>query len=310
VATETHAAKVATIAGTTLRLGNGDRQMLRHILTTVLITLLLLLFIEWASSIFVHPCPQGAAANQCPYESGIIVEGMKVFASWRPEVWTAIGILTIAAFAAILGVFSISLAHSAQIAAGAARLASQVAVGAERAHLFVHIETENIVSTISQASKGAASPKERPPALRLSYALKNHGETPAMIRELSHGVVVASDLPENQKYQAVSQLPVDILGAGEKTPPIQVVDLPRLTSNDITSIEELFNSVWFYGVVVYDDIFGWRRTLEFVLQYSTVLHGLRVFRYQESEVRRPDPKAKARGRFGDRIFKKSRPSPK
>jgi hypothetical protein len=272
--------------------------MLRQIFTAVLITLLLLLFIEWTSSIFVHPCPQGAAASQCPYESGVIVEGMKVFASWRPEVWTAIGILTIASFSAILGVFAIGLARSTQIAADAAKLTSQVAVGAERAHLFVHIEAENIVGTISQASKGAATPKERPPALRLSYALKNHGNTPAMIRELSHGVVVASDLPENPKYQAVSQLPVDILGAGEKTPPIQVVDLPRLTSNDITSIEELFNNFWFYGIVVYDDIFGWRRTLEFVLQYSTVLHGLRVFRYRESEVRRPDPKAKARRRSG------------
>jgi hypothetical protein len=111
------------------------------------------------------------------------------------------------------------------------------------------------------------------------------------------------------KYQAVSQLPVDILGAGEKTPPIQVIDLPRLTSNDITSIEELFNNLWFYGVVVYDDIFGWRRTLEFVLQYSGVLHGLSVFKYRESEVRRPDPKAKARRRFGERTSKKSRPSP-
>jgi hypothetical protein len=229
---------------------------------------------------------------------------MKLFASWRPEVWTAIGILTIASFSAILGVFAIGLARSTQIAADAAKLTSQVAVGAERAHFFVHIETENIVGTISQASKGAAAPKERPPA-----ALKNHGKTPAMIRELSHGVVVAPDLPENPKYQAVSQLPVDILGAGEKTPPIQVIDLPRLTSNDIASIEELFNNFWFYGIVVYDDIFGWCRTLEFVLQYSTVLHGFRVFRYQESEVRRPDPKAKARRRLGGRIFKKSRPSP-
>ena len=102
--------------------------------------------------------------SQCPYESGVIVEGMKVFASWRPEVWTAIGILTIASFSAILGVFAIGLARSTQIAADAAKLASQVAVGAERAHLFIHIETENIVSAISQGSKGAASPKERPPA--------------------------------------------------------------------------------------------------------------------------------------------------
>jgi hypothetical protein len=181
--------------------------MLRHILTAVIITSLLLLFIEWTSSIFVHPCPQSAAASECPYESGVIVEGMKLLASWRPEVWTAIGILTIASFSAILAVFAIGLARSTQVAADAAKLASQVAVGAERAHLFVHIETENIVSTISQASKGAASPKERPPALRLSYALKNHGKTPAMIRELSHGVVVASDLPENPSIRRSLNFP-------------------------------------------------------------------------------------------------------
>jgi len=42
---------------------------------------------------------------------------------------------------------------------------------------------------------------------------------------------------------------------------------------------------------------------------NTLLHGLRVFRYQELEVRRPEPKVKARGRFGERISKKKSSGP-
>jgi hypothetical protein len=96
--------------------------MLRRTLTAALIILLVLFFIEWASSSFVHPCPQGSASNRCPYEGGVIVEGLKVLASWKPEVWTAIGILVIATFTAILGFFTISLARSTEIAANAAKL--------------------------------------------------------------------------------------------------------------------------------------------------------------------------------------------
>jgi hypothetical protein len=278
--------------------------MLRRTLTAALIILLVLVFIEWASSSFVHPCPQGSAGNRCPYEGGVIVEGFKVLANWKPEVWTAIGILVIATFTTILGIFTISLSRSTEIAANAAKLNSQVAIGAERAHLFVQIEIENIVSTISQASKSASLPKEKSPAPRLSYALKNHGKTPAMIREIRHGVIVAPNPPNNPRYETVSHLPVHILGAGEKTPPIQVIDLPRLTANDVVAIEELFNTLWFYGLLVYEDTFGWRRTLDFVWQYSPALNDLHVFRYQETEERHDEPKAIARGSFINRILQR------
>jgi hypothetical protein len=260
----------------------------RQLLTAVFIILFALLFIEWMSSIFVHPCPRSSVAGPCPYESGVVGEGIKLISRWGPEVWSAIGLFVIAMFAGILGIFTISLADSTKLAAEAAKLNSQIAVAAERAHLFVHIELESILGAKSQPSQSGPLSTERPGGLRLSYALKNFGKTPAMIRELSHGVLVAPAFRSAPKYVSVSRLPVEILGAGEKTPPILMTDFPQLTANDVMSIEELFTNFWFYGLLVYDDTFGWRRTLDFVWQYNTVLHGLRVFRHHETHEKREE----------------------
>jgi hypothetical protein len=258
----------------------------RQLLTAVFIILFALLFVEWMSSIFVHPCPQGSVAGPCPYESGIVVEGMKLISRWSPQVWSAIALFVIALFAGTLGIFTTSLADSTQLVAEAAKLNAQVAVAAERAHLFVQIELESILGAKSQPSQSGSLSKERPGGLRLSYALKNYGKTPAMIRELSHGVLLAPAFPSAPKYLPVPRLPADILGAGEKTPPILMTDFPQLTANDAMSVEELFTNFWFYGLLVYDDTFGWRRTLDFVWQYNTVLHGLRVFRHHETGEKR------------------------
>ena len=77
----------------------------RQLLTAVFIILFALLFIEWMSSIFVHPCPQSSMAGPCPYENGVVVEGMKLISRWSPQVWSAIALVVIAAFAGILGIF-------------------------------------------------------------------------------------------------------------------------------------------------------------------------------------------------------------
>jgi hypothetical protein len=55
--------------------------------------------------------------HRCPYESGVIIEGLRFAASWSPQAWTAIAGMAIALFAVVLGCFTVSQANSTRIAA-------------------------------------------------------------------------------------------------------------------------------------------------------------------------------------------------
>jgi hypothetical protein len=129
--------------------------MLKRALISALIILPILAFIDWASSPLVQSClAEGTVGTElqqiydsliehrCPYESGVVIEGLRFAASWSPQVWTAIAGMAIALFAVVLGCFTVSLANSTRIAADAATHMAEAAVAAERARLHF-IEGEN-----------------------------------------------------------------------------------------------------------------------------------------------------------------------
>jgi len=182
-------------------------------------------------------------------------------------------------------------ANAAQESAEAAKVNAQAVINADRAYLFVSVEGENIAALIGKAAI-APVPQNMEDApistLRLTYAFKNYGRTPAVIREISYGTLVAPDIFKAvREYEAVVDLPAHILGAGEKTnPPIMVDDL-RVTAGEAQSIRIAETTFWFYGIVVYDDTFGWRRTLKFIWHYGAESNGLRIFSYDEKEERIP-----------------------
>jgi hypothetical protein len=60
-----------------------------------------------------------------------------------------------------------------------------------------------------------------------------------------------------------------------------------MTVGDARSIRMAENTFWFFGRVVYDDTFGWRRTLSFIWHYGAESDVLRIFEYKETEERRP-----------------------
>ena len=152
-----------------------------------------------------------------------------------------------------------------------ATLNAQAVIDAGRAHLFVSIEAENIAGLISIAAATPVPTHMEDGQIHtsnLSYAFKNYGKTPAIIKDIKHGALVAPNLLRVREYESVVDLPAHILGAGEKTTLIDVIDLPRLTVRDARSIRGAENTFWFYGTVIYDDTFGWRRTLKFVWHYG------------------------------------------
>src|SRR5260370_33220925 len=129
--------------------------MLKRALISALIILPMLAFIDWASSPLVQPCPVDGAVgtelqqiynslinHRCPYEGGVVIEGLHFAASWSPQVWTAIAGMAIALFTVVLGCFTVSLAHSTRIAADAASNLADDAVDAARTRLYF-IEAED-----------------------------------------------------------------------------------------------------------------------------------------------------------------------
>ena len=156
--------------------------MLKRALISALIILPILAFIDWASSPLVQSClAEGTVGTElqqiynsliehrCPYESGVVIEGLRFAASWSPQVWTAIAGMAIALFAVVLGCFTVSLANSTRIAADAATHMAEAAVAAERARLYF-IEGENNFMDYVRfaASWSGPSEFEGRPAIRTS----------------------------------------------------------------------------------------------------------------------------------------------
>jgi hypothetical protein len=154
--------------------------------------------------------------------------------------------------------------------------------------LFVVIKVENVTEMIQMAAlaKSTMDPEDKTNyALRLSYSLKNYGRTPALIQEISHRAIFAPDFPALREYEAVLDLPAQILGEKEISWPLNV-DMPRLTGSIGRAIADFENRFWFYGRVVYDDSFGWSRPLNFIWHYDTVSRHLNWFDHSETQERR------------------------
>src|SRR5205823_1426366 len=157
----------------------------------------------------------------------------------------------------------------------------QAVINAERARLYVIIESQTIESEV----KLAVTPRlpslanhVRLEHLTIEYSFRNYGKTPAFILEVGHGTAVTKGVPKGRTYALLVPLPIDyVVGAGEKTVPIRDVTMPSMTVATAKAIRDLDATFWFHGYVEYDDTFGWRRRFEFVWQYSAVSEGFRLF---------------------------------
>jgi len=79
----------------------------------------------------------------------------------------------------------------AETAAETARLSAQAAVLSERAHLLVSIKGSNLekalqLARLDEAPEPAVATAVDPPSV--NYVLSNYGRTPALLREVKHGL--------------------------------------------------------------------------------------------------------------------------
>ena len=199
----------------------------------------------------------------------------------KNTVINAIGTVVIAIFTTILAVFTVRLAGSTRIAADAANLNAEAVISAERAYVFVEIERQYVMDIIRQI----AGTHQPPFKISIEYCFTNEGRTPAIIRAISYGAIVAENLPRVREYSQVLHLPTHLLGAGKSTKPLEYNEF-GMTTTMADSIIDLKATFWFYGNIVYDDMFRRQKTLDFVFHASGVSEGFTLYRYDETDEKR------------------------
>jgi hypothetical protein len=231
-----------------------------------------------------------AAKRDCSTVGGTFAAGLNdagaFVRAYHPEI-AAIGIVVIAIFSVILGAFTISLAGSTRVAAGAALLNARAVLEAERARLHVVIERETIGKLASWADDPGDRDDDRVANLEIAYSFKNYGKTPALIHEIGHKVVIQSTLPKERAYSLPAPLPIEpVIGAAATSAPITDVGIPDVTVGTARAIRDSQATLWFYGYVVYDDTYGWRRVFYFEFHYSSTSNGFRLSFCRETEEKR------------------------
>jgi hypothetical protein len=213
---------------------------------------------------------------------GILVTSADFIHTYRDDI-NAVSTIAIAAFTALLGIFTISLAGSTRIAADAAKDAADAAVATDRARLYTiegadnFIQIMNFIASYSGPIDGAHITIT--PAINISF--KNYGKTPGTIQEVCHGLKFS-----REPFDFICE-PIDykeaIIEGGEGTKDITCVTDP-LTAREAKDIEEGRAYLWLYGRVYYKDVFDVPHVHRFYRRFarlSTDFYGMRSYEYKD-----------------------------
>lgn len=165
-------------------------------------------------------------------------------------------------FTGLLVVCNIFLWLSTKKSADAAKKSADVLASSERAFLHIVVYDDNIRELTNKHF--------------VKYQIRNYGKTPAIVKEISHCIKWDKTLPNAQVYNPSGLvLKEHMISAKDSTDDITC---EFRDSVDFMKSVEAFNkgesSAWFYGRVVYDDIFGNRHEHRFVWRHNTITKGL------------------------------------
>jgi hypothetical protein len=185
----------------------------------------------------------------------------------------------VAFYTFVLGIFTASLATVAafqiyfliradkttRIAAKAAEKSAETLPSLERAHIFIIPS----LMRVSIPARGIdRSPIQNGKAM-VTYKFVNHGKTPAVIKSVEVHFDLLTTAPDNE-----SHLP-NIILSGEKV--LEAKDdwspnngsiLKRIGEDEHAGLKRDDTFLWFYGSIVYDDIFGLEHVTRFRWRYD------------------------------------------
>jgi hypothetical protein len=175
--------------------------------------------------------------------------------------------IVIAVFTAILGAFTIRLARSTRVAAEAAQKSAEALPAIERAYIFVTGELEYWDPINTSDERTVYSSR-----IGVKFHLENHGKTPAIIGSIEAHLRVWSIDPDNTQHFPSIFLPNEIIiRSGDTwTPPNSPLNfqVDELTADAIANQTA---TIWFYGSIIYQDVFGNDRVTRFRWARSEIL---------------------------------------
>jgi hypothetical protein len=155
----------------------------------------------------------------------------------------------------------------------------------ERAQMFIVIRNENLgmISNAAQSTNKTMDDGHLSGHPVVWYVFKNYGKTPAIVKELSARLAYFETLPADPIYVPSDQvLDEHMIACGEVThiPRLQKPQIHHcpmvgpMTVNQAKSVIRAQSYIWFYGRIVYDDIFGNEHEHRFLWRYGGS-HGFR-----------------------------------
>jgi hypothetical protein len=144
-------------------------------------------------------------------------------------------------------------------AANAAKDAAEALPTVERAYIFIVAELKYSDPINTKDERSVCSSR-----LRVEFRLENHGKTPAVINSIDAQLRVWSEEPDNTRHIPSVILPNEtIIKSGDSwTPP----NSPLNFGVDEAMADAIANQtavIWFYGSILYQDMFGNDRVTRF-----------------------------------------------
>ncbi|MFZ0425466.1 MAG: hypothetical protein WAL80_21515 [Xanthobacteraceae bacterium] len=185
-------------------------------------------------------------------------------------------------FNGILAIFTVRLFYNAAeqardtkasiaVAKRAADAAKESAIAltqSERAHVFIRITGQNFVEVLSSAPLDGLD-KRLTKAASIEFVFGNHGKTPAILKEMSRDIIIRPAFPEVVDYIPAELATTNrVIGASEATEPWRCYD-SRATGVDANNVIRSHSYFWFYGRVLYDDVFGIEHEHRFIYRFGT-----------------------------------------
>jgi hypothetical protein len=140
---------------------------------------------------------------------------------------------------------------------------------AERAHVFVRIVNQNFGEILSTLNQLASSRTDRITApAEVEFCFKNYGKTPAIVKEIAHDIILRREFPDEIDYIPVDLVPTErIIPTDNETEKWKCLRTD-FQVGDARDVIRAYRSFWFYGRVLYDDVFGIEHEHRFIYRYN------------------------------------------
>lgn len=157
--------------------------------------------------------------------------------------------------------------------AEAAQKAADAAVATERARFYVVIE-DNFLECINRAAawdgpidqEARTLPMDAQPMAGITF--KNYGKTPGLVADVSTGIVYSETIPTPIFDEKVVM--ENIIAPGDSTEKFGTLISGLLSMAEAKNVREGKGTIWVFGTIGYDDVFGKRQRHNFFQRLARV----------------------------------------